>query len=261
MIGKINRYRIALALLLIGLWETISDRLISFFWISSPSAIIRYLAEITLDGSLFENLSVTFLEMILGYVLGGVAGILVGFVLGRFESLGKVLDPFLYAFNGVPRIALAPLVIVWFGIGLPSKVVIAALVVFFITFVNTFSGIKEASQELKNIVKVMGGTELDILRKVVLPTAWPWILAALKLSLPYALTGAVVGEFVAASKGLGFMIQYSSSMFDVTGSMAGIIILAIVVIILNSILDRVEGMILRWRPKSPETGGSSAEVM
>jgi NitT/TauT family transport system permease protein len=208
-----------------------------------------YIYEVFADGSIFGHLSITLYETFTGFFIGSVFGIGLGFVLGRREILADILDPFVVAFNGIPRIALAPLFIIWFGIGPTSKVILVISVVFFLTFFNTFAGVKGVDAELKNVLRIMGATERQILMKVTLPAIVPWITTGLKIGLPYAIVAAVVGEFIAASKGLGYLINYNTSLFSTTGALGGILILALVVVVCNEAINRAESYLLRWRPR------------
>jgi len=242
-------YRLIFGLILLTFWEVSSGRLIDPFWVSSPSKVFRYLYEVFADGSIFGHLGITLYETFAGFFIGSVLGIGLGFVLGRREVLAQVLDPYVVAFNGIPRIALAPLFIIWFGIGPTSKVILVLSVVFFLTFFNTYAGVKGVESELKNILRIMGASERQILMKVTLPAIVPWITTGLKVSLPYAIVAAVVGEFIAASKGLGYLINYNTSLFSTTGALGGILILALVVVVCNEAINRAESYLLRWRPK------------
>lgn len=242
-------YRLIFGLILLSFWEVSSGRLIDPFWVSSPSKVFRYLYEVFVDGSIFGHLGITLYETFAGFLIGSVLGIGLGFVLGRREVLAQILDPYVVAFNGIPRIALAPLFIIWFGIGPTSKVILVLSVVFFLTFFNTYAGVKGVESELKNILRIMGASERQILMKVTLPAIVPWITTGLKISLPYAIVAAVVGEFIAASKGLGYLINYNTSLFSTTGALGGILILALVVVACNEVINRAESYLLRWRPK------------
>ena len=242
-------YRLIFGLALLALWELSSGRLIDPFWVSSPSKVFLYLYEVFTDGSIFGHLAITLYETFTGFFIGSIFGIGLGFALGRREVLAEVLDPYVVAFNGIPRIALAPLFIIWFGIGPTSKVILVVSVVFFLTFFNTFAGVKGVDAELKNILRIMGASERQILMKVTLPAIVPWITTGLKISLPYAIVAAVVGEFIAASKGLGYLINYNTSLFSTTGALGGILILALVVVVCNEAISRAESYLLRWRPR------------
>ena len=247
--GRLFIYRLLFGFLLLSLWELSSGRFIDPFWISSPSRVFVYLWEVISDGSIFAHLAITLYETFAGFFIGALTGIGFGFLLARKEILAQILDPFIVAFNGIPRIALAPIFIIWFGIGPTSKVILVVIVVFFLTFFNTYSGVKGVDLELKNMLRIMGASERQILFKVTIPATIPWITTGLKLSVPYALVGAVVGEFIAASKGLGYLINYNTSLFSTTGALGGILILALVVVLCNEVIERTEAYLLRWRPK------------
>ncbi|HKA33209.1 MAG TPA: ABC transporter permease [Candidatus Binatia bacterium] len=256
--GRLFIYRLLFGLLLLAVWQAASGRLIDPFWVSRPSDIFKYLWGVFADGSIFGHLAVTLYETFSGFFIGAASGIALGFFLARKEVLAQVLDPFIVAFNGIPRIALAPLFIIWFGIGPNSKVILVVTVVFFLTFFNTYAGVKGVDIELKNILRVMGASERQILFKATIPATVPWIATGLKISLPYAIVSAVVGEFIAASKGLGYLINYNTSLFSTTGALGGILVLALVVVLCNEIISRAEAYLLRWRPR--ENGGKSNEL-
>jgi NitT/TauT family transport system permease protein len=152
-------YRTIFGMALLALWELSSGRLIDPFWVSSPSQVFLYLYGVVADGSIFAHLAVTLYETFTGFLIGAIFGIGLGFALGRRETLAEVLDPYVVAFNGIPRIALAPLFIIWFGIGPTSKVILVVSVVFFLTFFNTFAGVKGVDAELKNVLRIMGASE------------------------------------------------------------------------------------------------------
>ena len=247
--GRLLVYRAAFGVLLLAMWELVSGRLIDPFWISSPSRVFAYLWQVVRDGSIFGHLAVTLYETVTGFLIGAVTGIGCGFLLGRRMVLAQVLDPYIVAFNGIPRIALAPLFIIWFGIGPNSKVVLVVIVVFFLTFFSTYSGVKGVDLELKNVLRIMGATERQILVKVTIPATVPWIATGLKVSVPYALVGAIVGEFIAASKGLGYLINYQTSLFSTTGALGGILIVAAIVVLSSEAINWAEAYLLRWRPR------------
>ena len=250
--------RLAFAAIILLAWEWAAGRVMDVFWISSPSRVAVHFAKIVASGQLLDDLYVTLYETLIGFVVGAITGVATGLILSRMETVARVFNPFIMAVYGVPRIALAPLFIIWFGIGPLSKIVMSGTVVFFLAFFNTFSGVRSVDPELLQMIRVMGAKERDVMRKIILPAASPWIIAGLKMSVPYALVGAIVGEFMAASRGLGFRIMFDSALFNTTGTMTGIIVLAILVMIGNEILDRFEGFILRWRP--PEHAGEQPEM-
>jgi NitT/TauT family transport system permease protein len=252
-------WRLGLGLGVLGLWELAAGRWIDPFWFSSPLRIAWHLADWTREGSLFGHLFVTLRETFLGFLLGSMAGIAVGVVLARLDFLARVLDPFIVAANGIPRVALAPLFIIWFGIGELSKVVLASTLTFFLTFYGTFSGLRAVEPAYRDVARVMGASERQIFVKVALPAASPWIVSALKVGVPFSLIGAIIGEFMAASRGLGYMIQLNTNQFDTTGAASGILVLMVCVMLFNGVLNRLERYVLRWRPR--ERAAAARELL
>ncbi len=260
-------YRVSIAGGFLAMWEASAWEIgpkkwicVDPFWFGSPIRVLDYLVEITISGSIFIDTWTTLYEAFLGYVIGAVLGIALGFVLARLETLAEILDPFIVALNGIPRVAMAPILIIWFGIGVESKVVLAVSLVLFLTFMNTYAGLRGVDPGLKNLAQVMGANEMQVLWKVTLPAAMPWILTGLKIGVPFAIIGAILGEFMAASRGLGFMIQHASNLFNIAGSFAGLLLLMFIVLIANSAVNRLERYLLRWRPKQQAAGEGTTEV-
>lgn len=177
--------------------------------------------------------------------------------LSRRGDLKEPIDPFLVAINSIPRIALAPLFVIWFGIDLASKVVLAATLVYFLTFFNTLSGIRSADPRLVNIARTMGATQWQIFRKVVLPGAASWIMTGLRTSLPFALIGVIVGEFVAASAGLGFRLNFYATSYNAAGTMAMLVVMMAIMMALNFAMVLIENYLMRWQPKSVHAAAST----
>jgi len=250
--------RVLVGLVLLGAWEASSGTLIDSFFVSKPSLVAAELWRQASAGTLWGDLAVTIVqETLAGYVAGSLLGIVAGFLLAQTPTTARVLNPYLIAINGVPRIALAPLFIVWFGIGLSSKIWLAGMMAFFLTFFQTYAGVGSVDQGLKNVARVMGASRLELLLKVVLPAASPWIIAGLRLSIPYALVSAVVGEIVMSTAGVGYRIIKATQTFDITGTMTGVVVLMLIVMLANLLLDRAEAHLLRWRPSAPETAAST----
>lgn len=245
----------ALLIFLLGTWEVTSGRLFDDFWVSRPSAISAYLYTWIVTGDFWRHFWATLSEVAIGFTLGAVVGLAVGLPLGRAEQLARVLDPFLLALNGIPRVALAPLFVIWFGIGILPKIILVFTLVFFVVFYNTYAGVRYVEKRFIDIAWVMGAGERALFAKVILPAALPFILLGLKLSIPYAVIGAIIGEFIASSEGLGYKIMVETSLYNTTGTMAGIFVLMILVVILNSLLGWFEARALRWRPQTTSRGG------
>jgi NitT/TauT family transport system permease protein len=246
-------YHVIFAAFIFGFWQYASGALIDPFWISSPTAIIGFLWTGFVSGQLIAQSAATFYEAGVGFLIGAVAGCATGLVLSVAETPRRLLEPYFMAFYGMPRIALGPLFIIWFGIGALSKIVLVVTIVFLLVFYNTFQGVLNVPAEMKRLVRVLGAAEWQVWTKVVLPSASPWIITGLKISVPQALVGAVVGEFIASSEGLGYVIQFQASTFNTTGVLGGIAIMSVAVVVINDLLDRLERHLMRWRPRDSVT--------
>jgi NitT/TauT family transport system permease protein len=170
-----------------------------------------------------------------------------GILLGRSRLLAEVFSPILAAFYSMPKAALAPLFILWFGIGLSMKVILAASIVFFIVFLNTFTGAREVSPELITILRLMKATERHVLLKIVVPSAIVWVFAGLRLSVPYALIGAIVGEIIAANRGLGYLLAHAAGRFDTPGTFAALFAIVVLSLALNQLVQIAERRLMPWR--------------
>jgi NitT/TauT family transport system permease protein len=218
------RYKIAvravqvlLVVALLLLWQLGGGPLFDPFFYGSPKGIAAILVHDFQDPQFYRDLRATAIEMALGYGSGAALGIGLGALFARWKFAADVFDPFFVAMNSIPRIALAPLLVIWFGIDLGSKVVLAATLVFFLMFFSTLSGIREVDQALVNVARVMGANDRQIFFKVQLPGALSWIMSGLRLSLPFALIGVIVGEFLAASSGVGYRLNMYSTSYNTNG--------------------------------------------
>ncbi|MBA2743042.1 MAG: ABC transporter permease [Chthoniobacterales bacterium] len=230
-------------------WELGSGRFLDPFYFSSPSKVVLMLANEFGAAGFWNDLRVTSTELLLGFLGGASAGVLTGHALGRWQFLCAVLEPFLVALNSIPRIALAPLLVIWFGIDLASKVVLAASLVYFITFFNTLAGVRGVDAGLLSVARIQGANDRQLFLKVVLPSASSWIFTGLKLSLPFALIGVIVGEFMAASSGIGYRLNMYSTSYNTTGTMAMLAVMMFFMLLLNGVMDLSEARLMRWRPK------------
>lgn len=240
-------WRLAIVIVVLGAWQFSSGRLMKPFWISSPLLIWNQLAEWIATGELWANVEVTLIETVLGFAFGAIGGIAFGLALGLNRKLAAVLDPFIVAFYSLPKIALAPLFILWFGVGLTSKVVLATFVVFFLVFYNTYAGTLAVEAELVDVLRLMGARRSQIVRKVILPSALIWIFTGMKSSVPYALIGAVVGEMMASNKGLGYLIEAAAGQYDTGGVFAALFVLMIIATGLHELLKQSERFVMRWK--------------
>jgi NitT/TauT family transport system permease protein len=254
-VSAINIYlwRASLTIFFFGLWEIISGPIVDKFWFSRPSDIAISLWASIQNGILIRDLGITFQETAIGYVYGVFVGISSGLALAQSEKVAEITKPFIMAIYGIPRIALAPVFILWFGIGLNSKVMMAALATFLLVFFNTYEGIRSCDLDLRNIARVLGASRWQLFWKVTLPNASPWIISGLRIAIPQALVAATVAEFIASTGGLGYRIMETTNTMNTAGTMGGILVLMLVVVVLNNFLDYFEDWILRWRPRTSDS--------
>ena len=245
--------RVLFFIVLMGAWQ-LASQIVNPLFICSPLAVFLQLKSWTLDGTLWYNTQVTLEETLLGLLFGVTTGILAGFLLGLQPLLGKILDPFIVALYSIPKVALAPLFILWFGFELEMKVVVAAVTVFFLILFNTLNGVRNVDQNLIDAVRLMGARRRDILSKVVIPSAIGYVLAGLHMAIPYALIGAVIGEVISVNQGLGYLIYNSASTFNPAGVFAALIVLTIIAIILNAIVNFIDRKTSRWKVGIHMTG-------
>jgi len=241
--------RLLFAAAFFAAWELSSGRIVDQFFVSKPSAIAASWWAMLTKESLLYHLQFTIVEALTGYLIGAVAGLIFGFALARSELVYRIVEPFVVGFYGIPRIALAPLFILWFGIGISSKIAVAAVMVFFIVFINTIAGIRAAPPQLLQVARVMGASEWDLVRKVIFPAATPFIIAALQITVPQAMIGAIVGEFISSNRGVGHLLSRAAGWLDTPGLFAGIFTLLVVVLLMNLGITSLGNHLMRWNPK------------
>src|SRR5437762_9934846 len=240
--------QVALGVVVLALWQTlVSLKILDEFFVSRPSDILQRVGRWIVSGTLWGHLAVTLEESLLGLLAGAALGISLGFALARSAFLALVLDPYIKMLNAVPRVVLAPLFLLWFGLGIWSKVALAVTLVFFVMFFNTFQGVRDADRVLIDNVRMLGATERQLVRHVLVPSALTWIFSSLQTSLGFAMVGAVVGEYLGATRGLGYVISQAEGTFDTTGVFAGMTVLGIVVVMVSAAVTRLERWLLRWK--------------
>jgi NitT/TauT family transport system permease protein len=254
--------RILAVIVWLGSWELAARLWIDPFFYSQPTRIwarlVGWFTGTTAHGSIWVQIEVTLEEALFGFVIGSLAGVVLGVLLGRSRFLSDVCAPFIKAANAVPRIVLASLFVIWFGLGMSSKVATAVVLVFFAVFFNAFTGAREVDRNLINNARILGAGRVQVLTSIVIPSATSWILASLHSAFGFALIGAVVGEFTGADKGLGLLINTSQGTFDSAGIYAGMIIITVIALLAEWVLTFVENRLLRWRP--PAVAGELAQV-
>jgi len=250
--GRMLLWRVGFLVAILALWEFASGRLVAPLFISSPSEVARKLWAMAADGTLAFHTIYTAVHALAGFALGAAAGMTVGLALGRWNRIAEMLDPFLMGFYSVPKIALAPLFILWFGVGTEMKVLFVAMIVFLLVFLNTYTGVRNVSREQITILRLMRASETQILRKVVLPSAITWVFAGLRLSVPYALIGAIMGEMLASNRGLGFVLADATAQFDTGGAFAGLAAIIAMAMLFNGAVRVAERLAMPWKGAESE---------
>ncbi|RDJ04229.1 ABC transporter permease [Rhizobium grahamii] len=246
--------QIGIFVAVVALWQLSSNLLwIDPFFYSSPSDIIFRLYDWavngTSEGSLWYNLWVTMEEALIGFFCGSITGVIVGVSLGRNRFLSDVLSVYIKAINSIPRVVLAPIFIMILGLGLPSKVALAFIMVFFVVFANAFQGVREADRNMIANARILGASDWQVTRAVIVPSAMSWIFASLHVSFGFAIIGAIVGEFVGARFGIGQLISIAKGTFDAAGMYAAIVLVMIVTLIAEFIMTQIENRLAKWRPQ------------
>jgi sulfonate transport system permease protein len=241
-------WQVACGMTALAIWEAlVAVRALDPFFVSRPSEIVRRVAAWSGDGTLWRHLAITLEESLLGLLIGSALGIGLGFWLGRSPRLAMVADPYIKMLNAVPRIVLAPLFLLWFGLGIWSKVALAVTLVFFVMFFSTYQGVRDADRVLVDNARMLGASERQLVRHVLVPSALTWIFSSLQTSLGFAMVGAVVGEYLGSTRGLGYVISQAEGTFDTTGVFAGIMVLAVFVVLVSAAVTRLERWLLRWK--------------
>lgn len=246
-------WRIFILLLLLGGWELgVQFGWIDEFFFSRPSAIAdrlwEWCTEGTSEGSLWLHLWVTMEESLLGFGTGAIAGVVAGIALGRNKMLADIFSVYIKVINSVPRVVLAPIFIMIFGLGLTSKVALSFVMVFFVVFSNAFQGVVEADRNLLANAQILGAKGWQLTRAVVIPSAMSWIFASLHVSFGFAIVGAIVGEFVGARHGIGVLINIAKGAFDSAGMYAAIVVIMVVALAVEYLMTTLEHRLARWRP-------------
>ena len=217
------------------------------FFFSRPTHIAKRVAEWITTGSLWPHLGTTLVEALLAFLIGSLLGVVTGFALGRSPLAAQVFDPYIKIANALPRVALAPLFLLWFGLDIRSKVALGVTLVFFLVFFNTYRGVLEVNPVLINNARMLGASERQLIRHVLLPSVLTWIFSSLEAAVGFAIVGAVVGEYLGASRGIGYLIAQAEGVFDTTGVFAGMAVLAAIVLVVSYGVGRLERYLLRWK--------------
>ncbi len=224
------------------------------FFFGEPVEILRRIWNwFFVDRDIYGHLWVTLVETVLAFVIGTVLGLVMGMWLALSPVAAAILDPYIKAANSMPRVILAPIFAVWFGLGIASKVALGFTLVFFIVFFNVYQGVKEVSPTVLASARMLGASRHQLLRHVYLPSATSWVFSSLHTSVGLAFVGAVVGEYLGSARGVGYLIQQAEGTFDINTVMAGIVVLTLFALLLDGLVGSLERRLMKWQPRAGET--------
>ena len=252
--------QVIVGLLAIALWQigtTVpvgGDYLLPPFFFSTPMDVAARVVKWFVEGTVWRHLWITLYEAMMAFIIGSAAGVVIGFWFARQPMVAAVLDPYVKMINALPRVVLAPIFALWFGLGPASKIALGITLVFFIVFFNVYQGIREVSPAVLANARMLGMSDRALMRHVYWPSALSWMFSSLHTSVGFAVVGAVVGEYLGAAAGLGYLIQQAEGVFDVAGVFAGMFVLAVFVLIIDGVVTLIERRLLVWRPVA-ETHG------
>ena len=235
-------------LVLAAVWELLSRLgVLNPFYAPPPSEVLRVIYSLFAEGRILSHLEATFSAALAGLLIGLALGIFFGFAAALIPLVAELIEPVMMLLNAIPRVILAPLFVIWLGIELPSKVALAVILVAVLVFFAVYSGIKDVDHTLVDRVRTLGGGRIVLLREVYIPSVTAWVLGSLKVAVGFAFTGAVVGEFVAATRGLGYLLQFAQSTYNASLTLGLIFLIMAFVLLLFVCAEAIEHRLLRWR--------------
>lgn len=242
-------YQASLLLALFVLWDVLTrTEILPPFFFGQPLQVLQRVWEWFSTGTIYPHLGVTLLETVLAFVIGTFLGLVVGLWLALSPTASSLLDPYIKAFNAMPRVILAPIFAVWFGLGIWSKVLLGVTLVFFVVFFSVYHGVREVSPVVLSNARMLGASRRQLLRFVYIPSATAWVFSSLHTAVGMAFVGAVVGEYLGSAKGVGYLILQAEGVFDINTVFAGVLVLTVFALILDRAVTVTERHLLRWRP-------------
>ncbi|MGE5116950.1 MAG: ABC transporter permease [Betaproteobacteria bacterium] len=263
--ATLRLWQLALLAIVVALWYLLTkpglippfvfdnDRQAAFFFGEPLVVAERIWGWFFVAADIYRHLAVTLIETVLAFAIGTAFGLGFGLWLALAPLAGAVLDPYIKALNSMPRVILAPIFAVWFGLGIASKVALGVTLVFFIVFFNVYQGVKEVSPVVLANARMLGASQRQLLRHVYLPSATSWVFSSLHTSVGLAFVGAVVGEYLGSAQGVGYLILQAEGTFDVNTVMAGIVVLTAFALALDAAVGVVEKRLMKWQPRAGET--------
>lgn len=240
---------LALLAALFGTWWVLTQtQVLSPFFFGEPLVVVKRAVDWFVSGKIYPHLAITLLETLLAFSIGTAAGLAMGLWLALSPMASRLLDPYLIAVNSMPRVILAPIFAVWFGLGIWSKVLLGVTLVFFIVFFSVYHGVRDVSPVVLANARMLGAGRRELLRHVYLPSATAWVFSSLHASVGMAFVGAVVGEYLGSSRGVGYLILQAEGVFDINTVLAGVLVLTGCAVLLDRAVGLLERRLLRWRP-------------
>ena len=259
--GRLAVYQVLLIAGLFGFWYLMTEPILiseasaknTAFFFGRPLQVMKVVFEWFTSGKIYPHLAITLWETLLAFAVGSVLGLGIGLWLALSPMASALAEPYITALNAMPRVILAPIFAVWFGLGVLSKVALGVTLVFFIVFFNVYQGVKEVSPVVLANARMLGASKRQLLRYIYLPSATSWVFSSLHTSVGMAFVGAVVGEYLGSAKGVGYLILQAEGVFDISTVIAGILVLTMFALILDFIVTKIEARLLVWRPTTAET--------
>ena len=241
-------------LTLFAVWYVLTETgVLAPFFFGRPFKVLHVIWEWFTSGKIYPHLAITLLETILAFAVGSLLGLGIGLWLALSPLASALADPYIKALNAMPRVILAPIFAVWFGLGITSKVALGVTLVFFVVFFNVYQGVKEVSPVVLANARMLGASKRQLLRYIYLPSAMSWVFSSLHTAVGMAFVGAVVGEYLGSAKGVGYLILQAEGVFDIDTVIAGIFVLTVFALLLDFLVTRIEARLLVWRPKTAQT--------
>src|SRR5215831_1520341 len=248
--ARLLAYRLLLLVAVFAAWHLLTTTgILPRFFFGTPTLVLENTARWFISGKIYAHLGVTLVETLLAFAIGTLLGLIIGLWLALAPVASSLLDPYIKAANAMPRVILAPIFAVWFGLGIASKVALGITLVFFIVFFNVFQGVREVSPVVLASVRMLGATRRQLLRHVYLPSATSWVFSSLHTSVGMAFVGAVVGEYLGSAGGVGYLILQAEGTFDINSVFAGILVLTGFALLLDSLVTLTEEKLLVWHPR------------
>ena len=259
--GALAAWHVVILAIVFGVWYLLTTpgvvdaayaNRIAFFF-GRPLQVVKVVIEWFVSGKIYPHLAITLWETLLAFAIGSVLGLAIGLWLALAPTASAIAEPYITAMNAMPRVILAPIFAVWFGLGVLSKVALGVTLVFFIVFFNVYQGVKEVSPVVLANARMLGASRRQLLRSIYLPSATSWVFSSLHTSVGMAFVGAVVGEYLGSAKGVGYLILQAEGVFDINTVIAGIVVLTIFALLLDFVVTKIEARLLVWRPRAAQT--------